>query len=392
MLTCYYSGLPSSAVYMLKMACSQLYGEGTVDLKEVDVPSLRAVSHQSVKLPSVVLFIVSSDLTDKVVESLKNSSKFLSYSTLAVFREQLESFGVHLESDLGVSEGGSLEYEVTILNLQERVKVLEEALSDAYLNVGSQEHLESDSDELEVENLKLKSDLEDLKRKLEASEGVGTDWLFLKDNLSYDSIPLKNTQVGDVRWVFSGSSDSIKESYSVLAEIVKEISRKSKVCVVDLCHESYLDYYFGNKLGSDNSLLWLFDQSVLKFGNSSLPNTVLIWSGLNYINPLSLLSVNWEQKFEALHKRGYEIVVHGGDISSLSGKFLANSLISSHKLVVVTTGLALSLRNLWVNLRTIRTTNLIVYMHSFNPKAQSLVQSLRQSYTVCFSGDVKELL
>lgn len=352
---------------MLRVACEQLYGTDAVSLKRLDPEKLRSVSYYANSSTEIVLLVVNIELEGGVYEAMKNNPRYIGYSSLVALRSRLEELGASLGE---VSEGTSPKnYELTLKSYQDQIKYLEEELSECYLKVG--ETLRSSSTELEVENVYLKSELDTLNNKLNGLS-VPVEWLSLSSSLELGSIPQSSFNTGNTQWVFSGSSDSVKEAYKTIHALALDGSRTGKVIVVDLGVESCLDYYFP-ELVHFNSLDKGFHPS-----SSGVPNISVVWRNLEPLNPIHYLGVDWGKRFSSLAEE--KVIVYGGSLSDMLGRFFLNSVTSTKQSLVVSSGLSLSLRNLAVNLRVIRVIP-DIYLATLNPQSR-VFETLKKTYTI----------
>ena len=126
----------------------------------------------------------------------------------------------------------------------------------------------------------------------------------------------------NIRFVFSGSTESRKGTYKCLLNEIKQ-DASNKYLLVDVVSETYVDYVFEiSKMV--NGLKWFTDGGgVQQYITQTVASNARVLSpGLGYINDSFYLTVNWEKRLQELEQSGYKVIVFCGDLSNVIGRVL----------------------------------------------------------------------
>lgn len=157
-----------------------------------------------------------------------------------------------------------------------------------------------------------------------------------------------------IKLVFSGNSESRKETYRQLLTETSN-SPDKKFIILDLTTEFYIDYIF-SQLEDNSCIDWLNNGgSINKYLCKTKQSNVSILSlGITYTNDLYFLGVDWSSRLKELSEMDdYSIIMVCGDISSVVGRVMHESLAGVCDSYIYTKGTYISLRNLILNLRGI---------------------------------------
>ena len=221
-----------------------------------------------------------------------------------------------LEGDLATSQSKIQEYDsyITELNaknveLNGKVRVLEQSTSRDY---NMEETL---------------SELAQTRRKLVELQGNVFNTLYAKAMpKSANRATLFNAmgiRYDNIRFVFSGSTESRKGTYKCLLNEIRQSGNKEKYLLVDVVSETYVDYVFEIR-NLVNGLKWFTDGGgVQKYVTPTCVSNVRVLSpGLGYINDSFYLTVNWERRLQELEMSGYKVILYCGDLSNVIGRVL----------------------------------------------------------------------
>lgn len=313
----------------------------------------------------------SSDLSDQIRDW---ESKFAEQSVILKTKDSqikikdatIESLNSQLEGLQSFSQGNQ-DCERKIKDLTGEVARL--ARYEAEASELSKE-LESTRASLLEANTKVISFTDRLRahESVDLSEEISTlkndPFTRLKGRTQPNSQPYIGLELPDtpnIRYVFPGSDGSLKVAYrhtvSMAKSVYAETGPGKEVLLIDLSGESVLDYVLGYNLNeAPSSKDWLMRGGGVQeyVFNTRIPGLNVMTMGTDYFNDSCLISVNWKDRLEDLNNSGYEVIIFGGTISSLVGRFLASNLSNGSDCTVVSEGFVTSIRSLIFNLRGIK--------------------------------------
>lgn len=174
-----------------------------------------------------------------------------------------------------------------------------------------------------------------------------------------------------LRFVFSGSTESRKGTYRSLLDEFKQFPDQ-KVVIVDATCETCVDYVFEIKKVVKGLNWFVKGGGILPYlSETCLPNVKVLSPGLDYINDCYFLTVDWERRLKELDNSGYNVVVYCGDISSMVGRILHETLASRGASMVYVHGNAIGARTIVTNLRGLSNSkDSVICYFEFNQKVE----------------------
>lgn len=174
-----------------------------------------------------------------------------------------------------------------------------------------------------------------------------------------------------LRFVFSGSTESRKGTYRSLLDEFKQFPDQ-KVVIVDATCETCVDYVFEIKKVVRGLNWFVKGGGILPYlSETCLPNVKVLSPGLDYINDCYFLTVDWERRLKELDNSGYNVVVYCGDISSMVGRILHETLASRGASMVYVHGNAIGARTIVTNLRGLSNSkDSVICYFEFNQKVE----------------------
>ena len=236
-MECVTSGLPISAKEYLFQALNEAFGEGVVQITEVNSVQLRSRVRMSARNVSDVLVIldgVSAEKCEDIENGLYSSGKYYEYST----DEELVSFlNEHYDINIEVKSAGNMELAVEtgsveqdmiieklreqvsdrdsmILSLKAQITELQNQLEEddfgTQVDDGKVAELEAQIESLRQENLKARSDITDVMAQLKHAEDSEAKMRLVVETVSRESESLKtenNQLLADYKAVSTELSD-----------------------------------------------------------------------------------------------------------------------------------------------------------------------------------------
>ncbi len=174
-----------------------------------------------------------------------------------------------------------------------------------------------------------------------------------------------------LRFVFSGSTESRKGTYRSLLDEFKQFPDQ-KVVIVDATCETCVDYVFEIKKVVKGLNWFVKGGGILPYlSETCLPNVKVLSPGLDYINDCYFLTIDWERRLKELDNSGYNVVVYCGDISSMVGRILHETLASRGASMVYVHGNAIGARTIVTNLRGLSNSkDSVICYFEFNQKVE----------------------
>lgn len=179
-----------------------------------------------------------------------------------------------------------------------------------------------------------------------------------------------NQDLKNIRFVYAGSNGSIKGSYKCLEAELKNSSKKYSYVILDLCHETSIDYYFlssAQKL--KNGTDWLLNGGNIRdyLSPTKYNNIAVLSLGIKYINSLALLNVDWEHRLLELSKCGHYVYIFVGSLSETEVRIMYNSFSKYTGSVIFVNGDSAGSRSVYLNLMGTSHSSDVIYFN-FNPK------------------------
>lgn len=193
-----------------------------------------------------------------------------------------------------------------------------------------------------------------------------------------------------IRFIYAGSDGSMKLAYEVVRRLSGEMSTQGKVVILDLTTETYIDYIL-NIPRVVSASDWFLSGGDLPLSDTRVPNVKVLTPGLQYFNDLSLLNVNWSDRWNQLLQEGYQVIVLFGVLNTAITRVLYNSFGSINKPWIVVEGLITSLRSLIIHLSGLN-AHPRVLMKRLNPNAQAFYQHLVETTDVTQIDSVDRLI
>lgn len=180
----------------------------------------------------------------------------------------------------------------------------------------------------------------------------------------------------NIRFVFSGSSESRKGTYKCLYEEFTKLPDSEKILIVDAVTETSIDYVF--KIEKVISGIEWFKRggNLDKYLSSTCVENIKVLSpGLTYVNDGYFLTVDWESRIRELENSGYKVVLYCGDISNLIGRILHESFASLGTSMIYVHGNTVSSRTLIPNIRGISNSqDSIICYYEFNKRIKKFYE------------------
>lgn len=253
-MDCVIAGLPISAKEYIHQALTEAYGEGAVNLTEVDAVQLRSrvrMSSRNVGDVLVILDGVSSEKCKDIEQGLYNSDKYHEYTNDASLVEFLNhKYELKLEvagaDDMELTiESGSAEQDMIIEKLREQVADrdsminnlkaqiidLKEQLDDedfGTVSDGQIEEFQKTIDILRQENLKARSQISDLEAAVKKSEDAETKVRKLVETISreLENVKTENNQLSADCRAAEAEAGEYKIKYSNASGIIDAKDRE----------------------------------------------------------------------------------------------------------------------------------------------------------------------
>lgn len=155
----------------------------------------------------------------------------------------------------------------------------------------------------------------------------------------------------NIRFVFSGSSESRKGTYKCLLDEFRA-DTDSKYLLVDLVSETFVDYVFEVKKLVPG-IEWFKKGGGLQnyLSDTVLKSVKVLSNGMGYINDSYFLCIDWASRLQELEDSGYKVVLYCGDISNIIGRVLYDSFTDFGKSSIYVMGSTVSARSIITNLR-----------------------------------------
>lgn len=447
------SGVSQGILALLQQGADLAYGSGVVALELVDDDMLEVQERLASQRNDVVLFVLSDkdslpSLHEGTLVARTEADVVGYFASLGVeltAETSVETVPAPVP-DVPVSAPQvSANYEFTIRQYQQQIAFLEQSLSEQSLGISfsassdasddrvatlqseldkaretiaSQETLlnskisetergSSKITELIEQNLTLQKQVEELSatdqsstelvrlrrqiNQLEATPLFKLKQFMTPSSALQVSLPyVPHPSHKGIRFIYAGSDGSMKLTYEVVRRLSGEMSTQGKVVILDLTTETYIDYILNiSRVVSASD--WFLSGGDLPLSDTRVPNVKVLTPGLQYFNDLSLLNVNWSDRWNQLLQEGYQVIVLFGVLNTAVTRVLYNSFGSINKPWIVVEGLITSLRSLIIHLSGLN-AHPRVLMKRLNPNAQALYQHLVETVDVTQIDSVDRLM
>lgn len=247
----------------------------------------------------------------KAVASLEGDAR-TAESTISNLTLEVESLKASLVEKQGYvdrSEANNAELNRRIIELNGRIRVLEQSTD-------RNADMESTLAELSAVRLKLaelNANVFNVLYSKALPKSSSRVMLFNTAGMWYENI----------RFVFSGSTESRKGTYRCLLNEIRQDTSSDKYLLVDAVSETFVDYVF-EILKMSNGLKWFTEGGGVQqyITQTCAGNARVLSPGLGYINDSFYLAIDWEKRLKELEMSGYKVILYCGDLSNLVGRVL----------------------------------------------------------------------
>lgn len=200
---------------------------------------------------------------------------------------------------------------------------------------------------------------------------------------SFSPIKLLNSDrvYRNIRFVFSGSTESRKGTYKCLLDEFKNFPQTAKVLIVDVVSETAIDYVFEmSKVVT--GIEWFRKGGGVQpyLSDTCLKNVRVLSPGLGYVNDSYFLTVNWDDRLLELENSGYKVIVFCGDLSNVVGRVFHESFAGQGDSYIYVHGNAIGSRTIVTNLRGLSNAGKsIVAYFDFNSKMERFYKLVRKT-------------
>lgn len=307
-----------------------------------------------------------TQLTAKLADADSKSQNLLdNYNLAAGERDRLYNELAEVQSKLTKADKYITELNTKNVQLNGRVRVLEQS---------------TDRDVSMEETL---AELSEARRKVAELQNNVFSSLYAKAMPKSASRAILFNGMGiryeNIRFVFSGSSESRKGTYKCLLNEIRQDTSGAKYLLVDVVSETFVDYVFEiNKM--TNGLKWFTDGGgVQQYITQTCVNNARVLSpGLGYINDSFYLTVNWEKRLQELEMSGYKVIVYCGDLSNVVGRVLFENFADLGKTDVYVHGNSVGSRTILGISRGISNIrNAAIKYFEYDPQVHKFVEHMK---------------
>lgn len=195
------------------------------------------------------------------------------------------------------------------------------------------------------------------------------------------NLTLRQSQYDNIRFVFSGSTESRKGTYKSLLDEFKDIPESEKVLLVDVTSETCVDYVFQIQRVK-KGLNWFINGGDVSpyLSNTCLNNVWVLSPGLGYVNDCYFLSLDWESRLMELENSGYHIILYCGDISSMVGRVMHESFAGLGSSMVYVHGNVMGARTVVSNMRGISNgSNSIICYFEYSKSVEKFYNMMQRT-------------
>lgn len=259
--------------------------------------------------------IVISSLEKESQENKVLQERIKSFEDSSINSESVENLKKEIESITKDYEQS--QNTITLLN-QDKLTLVEELNKLKVAQENSKDTLDwmtkAGKAERELENF-LKSPFGEL---YTASESNGV--FFLKNSLP---------KFNNIKFLFTVNQGYEKEFYRMILGATV-IDKNNGYIFVDAVNSSFADYVF-EVTNVVNSMEWFDSGGNVQqyFSNSRVNNLKVVIPTLGYLNDGFFLTVDWLKRLEELNSVGKPVIIYGGTLSTMVGKYLFSLFNSS---------------------------------------------------------------
>lgn len=169
------------------------------------------------------------------------------------------------------------------------------------------------------------------------------------------AIDLGSAKYKNIMFMFAGNQESTIDVYKRLQMISGSFGRNNmKGLIIDLSQESNFDYEFLTAVKP--STAWFENGGSLSkhiVAAPKSPNTSLMsGGGGEFLNESYLLTIDWAKRLDELNRSGYKVIIYLGNIGSLVGRSLYQTLAGRGRTKIYAKGSISSVRFLYSNLKS----------------------------------------
>lgn len=279
--------------------------------------------------------------------------------------------------------------EGTIGSLSEQVKSSDEsmvALNTELIKARSRVDMleKSTSRDTDVEDMyrrisSLQTELDSVKS---TALGKMTSYMSPKSSITVNLLrDIRNTGYKNIRFAFSGSTESRKGTYRALLDEFRSLPLDEKVVIVDVVSETCIDYVFEIKKMVSGTNWFVKGGGIQPYlCQTCLPNVQVMRPGLGYVNEAYFLAVDWDARLRELDNSGYNVVVYCGDLSGIVGRVMHESFAGYGTSIVYIHGNVIGARSIVANLRGISNSKeSIICYFEYNPKVKKFYDMVAET-------------
>lgn len=339
--------------------------------------------------------VKQNGITNDMFEHIKSELDKVSDERDDLLKQLASKEGIEIEAKASLEEADKI-----IEEMENKIKELEDTVdrNDKDLSTLNADKLklqgelkvlkQSTSRNTDIES--VLSELSELRKRYEnisSSVFSRISSLAMPKGSSAVFLTRKGVQLNNVRFVFSGSTESRKGTYKCLLEEFKKLPQTERFLIVDVVSETSIDYVFEIQ-SVTNGLEWFRKGGGVQpyLSGTCLRNAQVLSPGLGYVNDSYFLTVNWESRLLELENSGYRVVVVCGDISNIVGRVMHESFADLGQSDIYVHGNAIGSRTIVSNLRGIsNASSSVVNYFDFN-------NNIRRFYDmVCKTNECKIL-
>lgn len=279
-------------------------------------------------------------------------------------------------------DGKTADLRLRIVELQEKIVSLENEKDDSEAEELSS--LRKEVSKLKEENTSLNLDVAERDEQLaEISDSIFVQMLnnAMPKAVLNTLLRVPNEELKGMHIVAGGSSESNLYVYKVLKSTCVMNSDK-KIIIVDLTTDSYIDAEFKVKR-VNTPINWLLGVEPINsfVADTCFSGVKIVSTALAYINPLYLLSVDWERRLEDIRGIADIVIFHVGSLDNIISKIMFQSFARVMRSHVVVRATPINLRTVMLSLAGVGTTdNTEIACTNYDTASKQMFQKLAQKY------------
>lgn len=331
---------------------------------------------------------VSSELLESLKDEL--SGVYEERDSLLRKKSELETSLKNLEMEKGNFSRLSDELKSNILSLECKIKEDDKTitlLNSEKIEMQSKIRLLEQTSDGSLSNEDLVLELAELRRnydKLQNSVYGKVGSLSMPNASMSIRLLSGNNKFKNIRFVFSGNSESRKGTYKCLYNEFKSLPNNNngrKILIVDVVSETFIDYVFEMDHIVSGIDWFRRGGGVQQYLSKTCNDNVRVLSmGLGYVNDSYFLSIDWESRLRELDNSGYNVVIYCGDVSNIVGRVLHESFASHGNSYIYVHGNAIGSRTIVSNLKGIsNSVDSVIAYFEFNPKMSRFVDMVKKT-------------